>query len=103
MSWKVAEAKQRFSEVLRAAGAEPQKIFNRSRFVAAVVDGPTFEEFSRWKAQSEQRTLGDRMRELRELCSLEETAPLATVERQDRPNPWLETLDDAALRHQRSE
>jgi prevent-host-death family protein len=37
MDWKVAEAKQRFSELLREAVTEPQLIHNRSRLVAVVV------------------------------------------------------------------
>ena len=37
MAWKVAEAKQRLSEVLRCAAREPQTIYSRSRPVAVVV------------------------------------------------------------------
>jgi antitoxin (DNA-binding transcriptional repressor) of toxin-antitoxin stability system len=35
--WKVGEAKQQFSEVLRRSEAEPQLIYRRHRLVAAVV------------------------------------------------------------------
>ena len=38
MRWKIGEAKQRFSEVVRRAATEPQLICNRDRVVAAVVD-----------------------------------------------------------------
>ena len=37
MVWKVGEAKQRFSEVLRRAETEPQVIQNRDRVVAVVM------------------------------------------------------------------
>lgn len=37
MAWKIGEAKQRFSEVVRRAAREPQVIQNRSRVVAVVV------------------------------------------------------------------
>ena len=38
MSWSIAQAKQRFSELLRQAAEAPQLIFNRERMVAAVID-----------------------------------------------------------------
>ena len=38
MRWKIGQAKQRFSEMVRHAATEPQLICNRDRVVAAVVD-----------------------------------------------------------------
>jgi prevent-host-death family protein len=45
MKWTVAEARDKFADLLQNANKEPQSIFNRNRFVAAVVDAETFEAF----------------------------------------------------------
>ncbi|MCP4593197.1 MAG: prevent-host-death protein [bacterium] len=96
MDWKIAQAKQRLSEVIRAAGEEPQRIFNRDRLVAALVDGETFEEFDAWRRRQERRSIGDDFAELRALCAAEDYE-LPVVEREDRANPFAEALDDEAL------
>jgi prevent-host-death family protein len=49
MDWKIAEAKQRFSEVVRAAEDEPQRIYNRNELVAAVVSAAEIKEFLTWR------------------------------------------------------
>ncbi len=49
MSWNIAEAKQRLSEVVRAAREEPQLICNRGRPVAALLDIDEFERFRVWR------------------------------------------------------
>lgn len=103
MNWNVAQAKQRLSEVLRAAAQEPQRIFNRRRLVAAVVDGETFERFERWKERSERRTIADDFAELREICEEEGGWELPTPARVDRAESFSEVLADASLRHQRGE
>jgi hypothetical protein len=103
MEWNVAQAKQRFSEVLRAAVKEPQRIYNRRRLVAAIVDGETFEEFHRWKEARERKSIGDEFAELRAICGEEGGWELPTPTRQDRPNPFAERLKDASLRHERSQ
>lgn len=38
MPWNIAQAKQRFSEIVRRAAEGPQLIYNRKRLVAAVID-----------------------------------------------------------------
>lgn len=101
MNWNVAQAKQRLSEVLRAAAEEPQKIFNRRRLVAAVVDGETFEQFRRWQQQAEKRSIGDEFAELRAICAEEGGWELPVTERKDRPNAFVEALEDAVVRHER--
>lgn len=103
MNWNVAEAKQKLSEVLRAASEEPQRIYNRQKLVATVVDGETFEEFQRWKRRSEQRTIGEEFAELRAIAAEEGGWELPTAAREDRPNPFAEALGDASLRHERPE
>lgn len=67
-NWNVAEAKQRLSELLRAAAREPQTILSRSRPVAVVVDAETFEEFRAWQASRRARTLAEAFEELRSVA-----------------------------------
>lgn len=100
MNWKIAEAKQRFSEVVKAAEDEPQLIFNRDRLVAALVEPDTFEEFLQWRHEAERRSLADSLAELRRICA-EESYTLDLPARDDRPNPFADDLDDVSLRHQR--
>ncbi len=87
MSWRVGEAKQRLSEVLRRSAEEPQRIFSRDRFVAAVISADLFEEFERWLADRQRRTLGQRFDEVRELCEADGYA-LEVGERRDRES-WI--------------
>lgn len=95
MRWKVAEAKQRFSEVLRAAGQEPQLVFNRDRLVAAVLDPVSFQAFQAWKEQ-EQASLADIFAEVRAICA-EDGYVLEVPPRRDRANPFTEALENATL------
>ncbi len=101
MNWNVAQAKQGLSKVLREAEREPQRIYNRQRLVAAVVAGEMFEEFLRWKERRERRSIGDLMAELRTICAEEGGWELPTPDRENRPNPFADVLDDASLGHQR--
>ncbi len=94
MNWKVAQAKQKLSQVLKAATEEPQKIYNRQRLVAAVVDGETFEEFSRWSERSKQTSIGEEFANLRTICAEEGGWELPELDRKDRPNAFAETLTD---------
>jgi prevent-host-death family protein len=96
MHWQVAEAKQKFSEVLRATATEPQLIFNRGRLVAAVVDAQTYEAFQAWCEQQHRPTLAEAFASLRQLCS-EEAYTLTVPTRQDRQNTFVKDLDDASL------
>ena len=96
MQWRVAEAKQKFSEVLRATADEPQLIYNRDRMVAAIVDAKMFQAFQRWCEAQNQSTLADAFAELRHLCA-EEGYTLDTPLRQDRANAFTEILDNVSL------
>lgn len=69
MSWSVAEAKRRLSELLRTAAKEPQTILSRSRPVAVVVAAETFEEFRAWQTARRARTLAEAFDELRSLAA----------------------------------
>jgi prevent-host-death family protein len=96
MLWKIAEAKQRFSEVLRAAREAPQQVFNRDRLVAVVIDAETFEAFQSWREQQETVTLAEAFAELRDLCAAEDY-PIVAPPRHDRDNPFAEALDDVSM------
>jgi antitoxin (DNA-binding transcriptional repressor) of toxin-antitoxin stability system len=84
--WKIGEAKQRFSEVVREAADEPQWIYKRDRLVAAVVDAESLATFLEWKRRRERRTLADAFEELRRIRGDE--AWIEVPPRRDRPNPF---------------
>ena len=94
MRWKIAEAKQRLSQVIHAAATEPQLIFNRDRLVAAVIDPAEFEAFRSWK-QQQATSLLDAFSALRSICA-EECYALEAPRREDRTNPFAGSNADAA-------
>lgn len=53
MNWNIADAKQKFSELIQAAENEPQWIYNRDRLVAAVVPAEALQEFLAWRGERE--------------------------------------------------
>jgi len=91
VNWKVAEAKQRFSEVVRAAEEEPQMIYNRGRLVAAVVPAEEVQEFLARREGREHSSIGDAFAALRKICA-EEGYTFEIPSREDRPNPFAEDL-----------
>jgi prevent-host-death family protein len=94
MDWKIAEAKQRFSEVVRAAADEPQRIYNRNELVAAVVGAAEIKDFLAWQEQQRKGSLADSIRELSRICAEEGYALEApNREQQGRPNPFAEDPD----------
>jgi glucose-6-phosphate isomerase len=96
MRWRVAAAKERFSEVVRAAAEEPQLILNRDRVVAAVVNAETFQAFEVWRSLQGRTSLAEAFAELRAICA-EEGYQIEAPPRQDRPNAFANALDDDAL------
>jgi prevent-host-death family protein len=95
MQWKVAEAKQNFSDIVRRAAREPQLIFKRDRLVAAVVDAQTFAAFQAWREQQERRPLADAFEELRQIAA-EEDYVFELPPRQDRANAFVDVRDDVS-------
>jgi prevent-host-death family protein len=95
MHWKVAEAKQKFSDIVRQAAREPQLIFKRDRLVAAVVDAETFAAFQAWREQQERRSLADAFAELRRIAA-EEDYTVELPPRHDRPNAFVDVGDDVS-------
>ena len=85
MSWNIADAKQRFSALVKQAVAEPQLIYNRKHLVAAVIDAEDYQAFKVWSEQRAARSLADEMAELRELMAQEDTE-LTVPPRTSRPN-----------------
>ncbi|MEM7587598.1 MAG: type II toxin-antitoxin system prevent-host-death family antitoxin [Acidobacteriota bacterium] len=94
MTWKIAQAKQHLSQLIREAAQEPQLIYNRNRPVAAVIGGETLELFETWrKEQQARRPLSEVFSELRALCQ-EEDYELPEVDRRDRANPFADPAVD---------
>ncbi|MBK1630971.1 hypothetical protein CKO31_09500 [Thiohalocapsa halophila] len=93
MSWNIADAKQRFSELIKQAVAEPQLIYNRKRLVAAVIDAEDYQAFKAWSEQRAARTLADEMAELRALMQEEDYA-LTPPPRSTRPSAFTAACDD---------
>jgi prevent-host-death family protein len=93
MDWKIAEAKQKFSELVKAAEDEPQWIYNRDKLVAALVPAEALKEFMDWRRQKAERTLAKAFEELRRICE-EEDYSLEIPPRQERPNPFPDALDE---------
>jgi PHD/YefM family antitoxin component YafN of YafNO toxin-antitoxin module len=95
-NWNIAEAKQKFSDVVRQAAREPQAIYNRDRLVAVVVDAGVFQEFQAWCERHQAHNLHDSFAELRALFDRDEADGLEIPPRQDRPNAMLGVLNERA-------
>lgn len=96
MSWKVAEAKQKLSEVIRRAQLEPQLIYKRDQLVAAVVDAEALRQLEGFQRSSDKPTLAESIARVRALCS-EANYDLEIPTRQDRPNDFAAALDEIPL------
>ncbi|TAN52611.1 MAG: prevent-host-death protein [Methylococcaceae bacterium] len=95
MTWNIAQAKQRFSEVVHASAREPQQIRNRNKVVALVVGGADMAAFEAWRRQAARRSLADEFIEARLLLAEEDGAP-PMPPRVDRPNAFAQMLAEAA-------
>ena len=91
MPWNIAQAKQRFSEIVKLAAENPQLIYNRKNLVAAVIDAEEYRAFKEWSEQASQRTLADEFAELRRIMQ-EDDYQLRIPARATRPNAFVETL-----------
>ena len=96
MKWGVAEAKVRFSELLRAAGTEPQLIYNRERPVAAVVDPETFDAFETWRKTKGRESVAKAFESLQEILN-EGAYVIEAPTRIDRRNTFIGALDDVSV------
>lgn len=91
--WRIAQAKERFSEVLRKAAQEPQLILHRDRPVAVVVDAEQYRDFEAWRQQRRRPSMADAIAELRRICTAERYE-LEIPARGDRRNEFVEALDE---------
>jgi prevent-host-death family protein len=87
VKWKLAEAKQQLSKVVRLSQREPQILQNRNEAVAAVVSVEEYERFREWRDR-EGRTLQSAFEELRRISEAE-SWELELAPRADRPNPFV--------------
>ena len=87
MNWKLGEAKQQLSKVVRLAQKEPQLLQNRELLVAVVVGAEDFGLFREWR-QHREKTLAQAFAELREVAR-DEAWRFETPNRTDRSNAFL--------------
>ena len=93
MNWKIAQAKQQLSKVVRLAQKEPQILQNRDEPVAALVSAEEFARFREWQSRHGD-TLADAFEELRKAAE-EEEWELRIPPRTDRPNALVEVARGA--------
>lgn len=91
MNWKIEEAQQKFPELMSAAVAEPQLIYNQDKLVAAIVEAELFQDFLVWQQQQRQPSLAASFTQLRQICA-EESYTLEIPPREDRLNPFVDSL-----------
>lgn len=93
MPWNIAQAKQRFSEIVRRATEGPQLIYNRNRLVAVVIDAEDYRAFKEWSERTAGRTLAEELAELRQIMQ-KESYELPLPPRSTRRNRFVETLEE---------
>ncbi len=93
MPWNIAQAKQRFSEIVRRAAEGPQLIYNRKRLVAAVIAAEEYRAFKDWSERAARRTLDEEFAELRQIMQ-EENYELVLPPRSTRRSMFIETLEE---------
>jgi hypothetical protein len=69
MPWKVAQAKQRLSEVIRMAEKEPQILQNRDRVVGAVIASEDVAPYLAWRQSHRERSVADLLAEASRICA----------------------------------
>lgn len=87
-AWKIAEAKARFSAVVRASQSEPQVICNRGRPVSALVSIDIYDELVAARREAARPTVAELLDELAEIRRAE-PVDVEVPARADRPNPLL--------------
>ena len=102
MRWKIGQAKQRFSEVIRRAASEPQIICNRERAVAAVIDVDSAARLSTILEREGRRTIAEAFDAFRELAARERYS-FKVPPRKNRRNPFAHAPAGLSRRYQRSE
>jgi len=88
MRWKIAEAKTKFSDLLRKAEKEPQFIYNRDKMVAVVMSRDEYVELEKIKESGSGRSLASALNEFSSLCAEESytfEAPVRKTRRTEFP------------------
>ena len=93
MPWNIAQAKQRFSELVRRAAEGPQLVYNRERLVAAVIGAAQYRAFKDWSERTREQTVAEEFAELRQIMQ-EENYELTLAPRSTRRNAFVETLEE---------
>jgi predicted house-cleaning noncanonical NTP pyrophosphatase (MazG superfamily) len=91
MIWKIEEAQQQFSEIIKASGATPQVIYQSDHPFVAVIRADLFQEFLKWQQKQQSTSLAEAFEELHQIC-IEENYTFEIPTRSDRPNPFMESL-----------
>ncbi len=87
MKWSVAQARQRFAELLRKAQSEPQAIYSRGKLVAAICGADADEDIQKLLDQAKGSSISDAFKNLREIAASEDYK-LMLPKRRDRRNPF---------------
>jgi antitoxin (DNA-binding transcriptional repressor) of toxin-antitoxin stability system len=90
--WKVAQAKEQLSALLRRAAQGPQEIANREQVVAVVLGGKDLAAFREWRVSHAKLPLSEHLA-LAQRIAAEEDFELPYEARKDRPNPVLMVND----------
>lgn len=96
MNWRIAQAKQKFSQLISAVRQEPQLIYNRDQLVAAVIEAKMFQQFLAWQQVQQKPSFTQTFAELARLCA-EEDYHLEVTPRQNRLNPFVDDLENVSL------
>lgn len=101
MRWKIASAKQRFSELVSRAAREPQVISRRDKPVVAVIRADELRPFLEWRAARRRPSMLELLAEARRICDEEGIDGIEVPPRSDRLNPLLSEERRAPRRHKR--
>lgn len=100
MHWKIAEAKQELSRLVRAAASEPQWIQNRDVVVAVVIGADQAEAFLDWQKGRDAETLAAALTEVGEIAATDDYV-LEIPARADRANALAPSARPRAPRGKR--
>lgn len=100
MHWKIAEAKQELSRLVRAAASEPQWIQNRDVVVAVVIGADQAEAFLDWQKRRDAETLAAALTEVGEIAAMDDYV-LEIPARADRANALAPSVRPQAARGKR--
>jgi len=95
-TWTVTDAKDRFTEIVRACLLEPQVVYDQNKPVSVVVDINFFNQLMNFRTRPARPTIAELLNELSDIHKSEPVEIEAPI-RQDRPNAMLEIADEVSL------